>query len=324
MFEDTPSKYGMKSIIAEAKSKASFLIEGLVRAEDTVIIGGLPKVGKSWLSAQLAYALSENVSFLDFRPSRKYRILYFDFEMSAGYSAQRFLEFFEDENAASRNADLHRCADFDHIDILSEPDHTALANVIAQVQPEVIIFDTLSKMHFEDENSNVLMTKVLTAIKRLCKGRTSFIVHHVNKTQSYGKQGASQIRGAGAILASSDAALVLSEPSKKKFVITCTTRHSPVEDIYLERSGPRFVRVVKTDGRRKRTAPDELLFSLFLDSVSLSSKEVWERYRLTQPETSQKTIQRGLGRLVDAGLLLKQTVRRVQLFSRADMAQERG
>lgn len=321
MYQHIVSKYGTQAIVSEAKNNPPFLLDGLLRHNDTVVIAGLPKVGKSWLSAQLAFTLSEDIPFLEFKPTQKCRVLYFDFEMSAGYSAQRFLRFFSGPEMALQNVDLHRCADFDHVNVLSETDCSALDEVINLVGPDVIIFDTLSKMHFEDENSNVLMTKVMTAIKRLGEGRTNILVHHLNKSQAYGKQGASQIRGAGAILASVDAALVLSEPTSNKFVISCTTRHSPVEDIHLEKSGVRFVRVAKPDGRRKRGVSDGDLYSLFGNKDSLSSIQMWEVFQAVQPGVSLKTMQRGLDQLVLAGLLTKQLVGRHCVFSKVNASE---
>lgn len=316
MQNDIWMKYGTSGMLKDALKKASFMIEDLIGLEDTVIIAGAPKIGKSWLAAQLAVSLSENKPFLGFACARKFRVLYIDLEMSAAYSAARFKKFYSDDEVFLSNRDLYRSCDFEQMDILSAKGFKDLFDLISHVQPDAIVFDTLSKLHNADENANIAMTNVMSAVKRLGKGRAKIVIHHLSKNTSYGKADASHIRGAGSIVASCDIACVMSKPSKDQYVISVKTRHLPVDDVWLEREKAGFVRVAKKDGRKKTPAAKDVFCALFGDQSTLTSSQLWERFQLSSPGVGQKTMQRGLGKLVEAGTLIKQQVGRECVFSK--------
>lgn len=123
-------------------------------------------------------------------------------------------------------------------------ENTAIRNewekLLSTIRPDLIVFDSLSQLHFCDENSNLEMRDALQQIRKLCvlklpknpsdptspqtRPIAHIIIHHTRKEsgdQKYSRKDASEMRGASSIHAEADLA------------ITITKRHSNGDEISL-------------------------------------------------------------------------------------------
>lgn len=235
-------------------TEPDILVEGLIQAGDQVLLSAAPKTGKSFLALELALRLAVGAgSFISprWRIKAPRRVLYISLEMPAGALAARlpahealcaadpvrygenlFFVFPSDEEA--------------HGTLLKHAGY--LRQMIDLVRPEFVIFDTLIQLHESDENDNIMMGRVMRAIRQLCRTTNSksgeriahLVLHHNRKAlageRGYG--GISSARGAGSIHSEVDLALVLNssarDPSKATMGVSSRSVDAPPL-IHLER-----------------------------------------------------------------------------------------
>lgn len=70
--------YTMQTLFEQPLEPIDFLVDGLF-AQGLYILGGSPKVGKSWLALQLCLAVCTGTPFLG-RPTRQGEVLYLALE----------------------------------------------------------------------------------------------------------------------------------------------------------------------------------------------------------------------------------------------------
>jgi hypothetical protein len=133
-----------------------------------------------------------------------------------------------------------------------------LGVILEAIQPDLVIFDSLSKLHWCDENSNADMRDVLQSLRKLCSvplgpkpergddNRTKrpiahIIIHHTRKDsgdQKFMRKGASEMRGASAIHAEADLAITITKRKEngQEISLNFSSRHSAtLPDIRLVR-----------------------------------------------------------------------------------------
>lgn len=122
--------------------------------------------------------------------------------------------------------------------------------LLDSIKPDLIVFDSLSQLHFCDENSNLEMRDALQQLRKLCVVREGkkaedgsdshkrpiahIIIHHTRKEsgdQKYSRKDASEMRGASSIHAEADLA------------ITITKRHANGDEISLSFSSRHSARL---------------------------------------------------------------------------------
>jgi hypothetical protein len=175
-----------------------FLVDGLLARGHLVMLGGRPKSGKSWLTAQLAHALDTGRPFLG-RPTRPARVLYLALEDKADRLKQRagVLDWRFNQT----------CARF-QIEPLNGP-FGALGPGLSYIERQAFDFDAI----FIDtliaalggnisENDNTAMGAIVNELSDIAHGFNCAIllVHHIGKGMSDDVfnllRGASALRGA--------------------------------------------------------------------------------------------------------------------------------
>ena len=91
------------------------------------------------------------------------------------------------------------------VDLLENHWLTAFIDLaIGQINPRLIIVDTLSRAHTADENSNGDMARVLNALQKMATetGAAVLFLHHIGKGSARAKEGSDQTaaRGASALI----------------------------------------------------------------------------------------------------------------------------
>lgn len=175
-----------------------FLVDGLLARGHLVMLGGRPKSGKSWLTAQLAHALDTGRPFLG-RPTRPARVLYLALEDKADRLKQRAQVLDWRFNQT--------CARF-QIEPLNGP-FGALGPGLGYIERQAfdfdaILIDTLIAALGGNisENDNTAMGAIVNELSAIAHGFNCAIllVHHIGKGMSDDVfnllRGASALRGA--------------------------------------------------------------------------------------------------------------------------------
>jgi hypothetical protein len=192
-----------------------WLLDGLVAKGDVTLLTGPPGVGKSWFTMGLTTAVTEGRSeFLGQKVLGQGRVLYVDQEnpndviyhrlrqLGLGATGHRELRYLWNQGIRiDRNPDdfLEEALDF---------------------SPELIILDSLTRLHTQDENSAGAMSTLFNeGIQPLARetGAAVLLIHHTNKSGGE--------RGSIDIVASVDAALKtegFGEENPGKFLLKTT------------------------------------------------------------------------------------------------------
>jgi len=342
-------KATLSDLLKAKRPKNEWIVKNLIHAGDQVVLAGPPKIGKSILGTQLALAVAKGkqTSFLldEFvTPSNPRRVLVFSLEMNAPMVAERMSQIFPRGAAKQKTnpADIpatfvfsaEGAASFDIINFYSSfesvvkkaahprlsEDGALLKEIIRLENPDLVIFDTLIRVHAVDENNNVAMSHLLRMLRRVCstderrpvnEGESMtvkrkrrhiahVVIHHTRKESAvahgWGNRDANAVRGAGAIHAEADLVLTMSEMNHKGLVmISMSARRIPVPgEVYVERKKLHFQGVPRPLGLRQ-TKAGKLADALW--------KALAERRRsdsmLTRAQLVQRVAQLGYGDLTE-------------------------
>lgn len=270
MTEDTLLHVDIRSVSELLESPdgdtQAWLIEGLIREGDQVVLAGPPKSGKSFLAFQLAMAVVQGVNhdgnawFL--KPEftlpevSPRRVLFFSLEMGAGVMRSRLLPWKDVKSAKGKATeeihDLKFVFSVDGQSTLNLGDQgtqvfKAVKKVVEEQSPHLVIFDTFVRVHGLDENDNVRMAALMQNLLDICTipdeakpGTTRrvahVIVHHLRKPGKEFWSNASVIdavRGAGSIIGAADLILGMgvTREGPRKLEFCC--RHLPERDPLL-------------------------------------------------------------------------------------------
>jgi len=184
-----------------------WLVDDLVCRGDIHLILGEPGIGKSWLTMSLALAVASGADeWLGHKLHEAGKVLYLDEENPEDLVYDRFRKLGMTEADAkniryinNEGIRLDRIAD----DLLDEA---------LEFGPTLIVLDSLTRFHTEDENNAGAMSKLFNeALKPLARKTHAAVVliHHAKKTDSNSSYHRS--RGSGDITASVDSGLDVRE-----------------------------------------------------------------------------------------------------------------
>ncbi len=170
---------------------------------------GDPKVGKSYAALQLALAISTGGSWLGFPVTTTGPVAYIQLDTARSVWAQRLDEI----KAAGHQVELLHLADRETLgawpfDIMRVEHQRLLQQVVATVNPIVVIIDTLKESHQLAENDNTEMQKVITGLEAACRPAAIVLVHHGKKPNpEFPSNLLSGARGAGYLTGKMDSIL---------------------------------------------------------------------------------------------------------------------
>lgn len=311
-------RLGVKAIIKHSQQKTEWIFNDLIERGEQWIVSGAPKAGKSRFALQLALCASEGRSFLDFKCPKKHCVLYVDFELSPRISASRVLNFYKnDHSQLSRNESFFKCSDHKQIDVNSTAECIAIKKIIETLNPDLIIWDVLARMHSVDENSNIAMIQIMQNIRQLSHGAAHIVVHHARK-ENFGNGGAKALRGASSIHGEADGVMALALETSKKGSHSVLFSTRAIEDpgkMWLESEGLGFRKAKDIFVEDTKSLPVTLQ-NIFKDRVSIKKPEL---VTLLEGELKigARQLERKLNEMVLDGLLTKSKVGREAHYSLA-------
>lgn len=300
-------KFGVQNIVKHAQQKADYIFEGLIEKGDQWIISGAPKSGKSRLALQLAISASEGQDFLGYKCPKKNKVLYVDFELSPRVSSTRILSFYNsDFNALLENEYLFVCSEYKQVDVNSTSDCAEIQKLISLINPELIIWDVLARMHGADENSNIAMLQVMQNIRRLSKGTAHVVVHHARK-ETYGNGGAKSIRGASSIHGEADGVMAVAFENLRKgshSIIFSTRAVETPDKVWMNSNGLEFVPVALEQVEDQVPSAQDLIKSMFANDIPIKRSDLLGLME-AKTKLGSRQIERKLNELGRLGIITK-------------------
>lgn len=174
-----------------------WLVNGLVAKNDVTMLAGEPEVGKSFLTMDLAVAvLSGRDEFLGRSVMHHGRVYYIDEENPEDVVRQRLEKLGLSAEDSKKLKYVHHKA----VRLDKEPER--IIQDIMDFDPELVIIDSLTRIHTGDENSAGFIAQLFNdGINPIVRntGAALLLLHHVNKsdgTSSFGRlRGSSDISG---------------------------------------------------------------------------------------------------------------------------------
>lgn len=223
--------------------RPDWLIEGLWARQGVGVVGGHPKLGKTWVALELALAIaSGQPCFGRFPVLDRGHVLVYCVEDGK----QRVRDRVEGLCAA-RGVDFDRLAIgwIDSTDLaLDRPsDQARLHATVERNRAKAIVLDPLVRLHLGDENSSQDVSRLLRYLRTLQQrhGTAVILVHHTRKAAA--AEHGQALRGSGDVHAWGDSNLYLNK-TKEHWTLSAEHRsHPSLADLHLRLAGepPRIV-----------------------------------------------------------------------------------
>ncbi len=195
------------SELAATTKPLEWLAEGLFLRAGAGILGGVPKIGKSFLALDLCVAVASQTSFAaSFAVRERGRVTLLCAEDPDAVVVERL------ESLARARA--LRLADLP-IDVIVErgvrlPEGASrLAATVAATKPALLLLDPLIRLHRADENSAAEMSVILDGLRDLARSTSTavLLLHHARK--AVGASPGASLRGSSDLSAFGDTNLYL-------------------------------------------------------------------------------------------------------------------
>jgi len=182
-----------------------WLVAGLLVRPGLTLLGGQPKVGKSWLSLQLARAVALGAVVLQRSASQPGAVLYYALEDGPSRLQARL------RTAAWNGAENVRFLFGDAIPPLDTGGLSALEWDIQRRRPALVVIDSLAAAKSSNlaENDGGQVAELMYGLARLCSAYdlSMLVVHHHRKLTTGSPL--ADLRGSGALGGAADAILAL-------------------------------------------------------------------------------------------------------------------
>jgi hypothetical protein len=203
IMESTPlAKSRFKPLDLTAEPPAvQWVLESMICKGDIHLLIGEPGIGKSWLTMGLTVAVAgESETFLNHRIMEHGRVFYLDEENPPDLIYNRFTKLGMTQEAAKNIRYINNFGIR-----LDKGDADSVIEEALDFEPTLIVLDSLTRFHTEDENHAGAMAGLFhRAIKPLAResGAAVVLIHHAGKSDSNSSYRRS--RGSGDITASVD------------------------------------------------------------------------------------------------------------------------
>ncbi|MFM4670677.1 AAA family ATPase [Aeromonas media] len=200
--------------LISSQQRPNWVVDNLIEKGEQWIINGSPKTGKSLLATQLGLAVASGSVFLNWEIKRPALVLYMDFEVNDRLFWQRYYTMSAQTNLgdAKNIKTFLRCGDYKSTDVLDPMASQAIIDIVNDIQPDLIIWDVLARMHNAEENNNGEMGQVMRAIRKISGAAAHIIVHHARKVSPNAggvNAGVMSMRGASSIHGEADGVISL-------------------------------------------------------------------------------------------------------------------
>lgn len=312
----------ISELLALPEEEPDWMVDQLFTVGSNGWVAAEPKVGKSWVVLELAYALSTGMPFLGrFSVKQPRVVLYVQEEDSLQRVLRRLKMIIRGDASRVAPPDSHFRwsirAGFrlDNIAWLVK-----LEQDIMEYRAEIVILDVFNRLHESDENKQAEMTAILNNLTRLTQAHgCSFIIVHHNRKPQQGNEarGNQMMRGSGVLAGWSECSLYLRRSKEKDtIIVTPESKDAPeMEDFTIrledQDNGGIFLQMGDAPDKDTLTMGDKAV----LDAVdSLTARGIGATTKAIAEVVGRdrSTTQTRLTRLVEAGYLTATPISGVQ------------
>lgn len=246
-------------------TRTAWLIDQLWADRAVGVIGGGPKLGKSWLALDMAVSIASGTPCLGaFRAYASGPVLLYAAEDSASALRNRL-----EALALLRNVDFARLdvrvISAESLRLDRADDQNRLDATVALHRPVMLILDPLVRVHAIDENVAGQVSALLGYLRSLQRraGMAIALVHHVKKNSSPASGGAGySLRGSGDLYAWLDSFLYLRK-NHDQLILSAEHRSAPGAGPFLlelaqSQTTGTHLKLLSPDSREDRPRNDTL------------------------------------------------------------------
>jgi hypothetical protein len=279
--------------LMEESPEVDWLVDKILPASRALLLTADAGTGKSMAALDLALAVDQGRRWLGNFQCKRGKVLLVDEENGRKLLARRTGKAIKGANV---NDGLLRNIHFLCMNgvNLSEREWVAkFEGVLSEIQPDLVIIDTLSAIHSQDENSAEDMKPILNHFKRWMEtyGCAFCILHHNRKPSMGGNNRAHSYRGTTAIKAFVDSALDMKQVPGSDGLVSIHHVKSrtdvPVAPFVIEivdvDEGATVVRLADNqneDTASKLEEAQELILDMVANGEKVSRQEVIDKGKL--------------------------------------------
>lgn len=225
--------------------RPAWMIEGIWSERAHGLIAGMPKSYKSVLATDMAVSVASGTPFLNrFAIPQRGRVVMIQKENDEGEVQDRFQRIANSrglwESAQLNGAGFTynppkelpiKVINNPSIDLLNEEDMQAVADLVQEYRPVLLILDPLYLLTSADENSAHAMNPILRSLLDIKQtyGCGTLLIHHYTKPpadpENNARQGATRISGTSAFHRWYESAMLIERPDYQEPVIKVYTEH---------------------------------------------------------------------------------------------------
>lgn len=160
----------------------AFLVEPMIPQGGLVILHGKPGVGKTQFVLTLAHAINNGLPFLSRWPTRQGPVVVIQADMTGQIQQDRVVRIINNVNIADTYWVVEEDGRTPSINVESMPIlQRNLVQTIQELNPVLVVWDTLRKIHRLPENASESPIIVYDAARAVAPKATHLFVHHNRK-----------------------------------------------------------------------------------------------------------------------------------------------
>ncbi len=162
-----------KELLSTASTTRNWLVDGLFPREGVGIIAGHAKIGKSWLTLDLAITIAKGGLWLNKFLVEPGHVLYVDEESTRDMLGFRYRKLLNQKGYTDANIQFLIKEGFN---FSTQGKVDELRQIMDLLHPKLLVFDSLNRIHRANENSASEMGEVFRAVTKLSKDYGCFIL----------------------------------------------------------------------------------------------------------------------------------------------------
>lgn len=260
----------ISALLEQGETDPDWLVHSLFSVGSSGFIAAEPKVGKSFISLELAHCMAAGEPFLDkFEVKQPRRVLFIEEEDPERRMVRRFKQLLRGTpGRVPPRDDMFRYVVRSGFRLDDAAWLGKLKEELTSFRPEVVFLDVFNKLHLKDENNQPDMSAILHTLASLTRefGCAFIIIHHYRKSGiGQSQRGNQMLRGSSALAGFAECSLFLRKGTGK--IVICEAESKDVAE--LEPFNIRIVDV-ENNGTRVELTDDPM------DDVSASARTLLE------------------------------------------------
>ena len=203
--------------LLDGPTEVTWIMEPFIPPTSTVLLAGRSGVGKTWLSLDIALSIVSGIPWLGQFPVQQGPVLIVDEENSELLLRIRLLQLLHSYALSPRDLPLYtligKMINLSPTKLAGgfNESYDGLLKAIYQVEPVLVIFDSLTRCHRANENSANEMAAMFANVKHLIDetGTSCLFNHHFRKGGGGSNRSGDRIRGSTDIRAFCDVTLLM-------------------------------------------------------------------------------------------------------------------